>query len=106
MRINFWIELPQRPRLRVQVAAHDLVLGLRSVSIAKRWTAGQHFIQHTAETVDIGAMVNRMRLNLLRTHIIRRANVCPKPSYSWLSHHQGNPEIDQICVSIRPHEDI
>jgi hypothetical protein len=45
-------------------------------------------------------------LNLLRTHIFWRPDVRPEPGVSFLSHHQSNAEINEICMLIWPHEDI
>ena len=43
----------------------------------KRHTAGQHFVQHTAECPDVGALVDRLPSRLLRTHVGRRAEDGP-----------------------------
>src|SRR5712692_6080023 len=101
--IEFMVYFSQRWRLLIQVAAHNIVLGLSCILTAKRWPASQHLIQHTSETIDICTVINPIRSNLLRAHIFRRTNVRPKLGVSLLSHDQSNSEINEICMLIWPH---
>jgi len=53
-----------------QMLVHDLD-GRRPV---KRHVAGEQFIQHHAQAVDVGLRADEFRANLFRRDILRRAN--------------------------------
>ena len=52
-----------------QVAAHDFVF----IGAFKRPASGEHFVQGDANRVQIGALIDRQRLDLLRRHVVDRA---------------------------------
>ncbi len=40
----------------------------------ERWLAGNHFIQHNAQTEDVRALIDCVAFSLLRRHVPGRAN--------------------------------
>src|SRR5215831_13267753 len=100
MLIHLRVEFVQRGRLPMQVAAHDLVLRLSYILTTEGRLTSQHLIQYTSETVDIGAVIDLLRLNLLRTHILWRPDIRPEPGITLLAHHQSNAEINEIGILI------
>ncbi len=63
--------------------------------------AGQHFVQHDAETVDIAARVDLLAMALLRAHVVRRAEDQSLVGHFHLQRHVfGETEIDQRDAAV------
>src|SRR5262245_47079288 len=56
----------------VRLVSEDCSENVRDRFAAERWTAGQHLVEHSAESPDVGALINRLAASLLGRHVGRR----------------------------------
>jgi hypothetical protein len=78
-----------RQRGPVWFAPEDRDNGIGCGGTRKRKTAGQHFIEHTAECPDIRALVDRLTARLLGTHVRRCSDDPPRFRYELSCHRAG-----------------
>ena len=70
----------------------------------KRQLAGQHFVHHHAERVQVGAVVDLAALGLLRRDIVHRADGLLHHAGLLRGSERGNAEIGQLCRTV-PQDD-
>ena len=105
--------IPSGERRRVGFGdqAGDLVDG-PPVNVVRE-TAGQQFVQHDAQRVDIGPDVEVIHhpVELLGAHVLQRAHDASVASQHRgerrvLLHASGDTEIDDLRLAGRPHQNI
>ena len=72
----------------------------------KRQLAGQHFVHHHAERVQVGAVVNFAALGLLRRDIVHRADGLLHHTGLLRGSERGNAEIGQLCRTVPQDDNI
>ena len=70
----------------------------------KRQLAGQHFVHHHAERVQVGAVIDLAALGLLRRDIVHRADGLLHHAGLLRGSERGNAEIGQLCRTV-PQDD-
>ena len=72
----------------------------------KRQLAGQHFVHHHAERVQVGAVVNFAALGLLRRDIVHRADGLLHHAGLLRGSERGNAEIGQLCGAVPQNDNV
>jgi len=89
------IEVAHVRRRLVQPTANHLLAGIGR----ERLRPGEHLVQNAAEAVDVGALVDRIAEQLLRAHVLRRADHQPAPReriLRRLGDRFGDTEVDDF----------
>ena len=63
----------RRQRRPVGLAAHHCRNNIGEIFAVEGARAGEHLVEHTTERPDVAALVGRLALRLLRTHVDSRA---------------------------------
>ena len=72
----------------------------------KRQLAGQHFVHHHAERVQVGAVVDLAALGLLRRDIVHRADGLLHHAGLLRGSERGNAEIGQLCGAVPQNDNV
>ena len=88
------------------MAVHAIEVGLAFIQAAEGGKTGQHFVNHTAETIDIGSMIDLIGSDLLGTHIFQGTDIGAKLGHAGRAENQCDTKIDQIWMPVRPQQYI
>jgi hypothetical protein len=118
LRLNLARVLEAPHRIPFQCPKHHLVqphvhahLLRRRGEPAQRQFAGQHFVKHHPQRVNVGTVIDRLRpLHLLRRHVVRRAHdllragqrVRPRP----LPQQLRQAEVRDLHPAFQVHQDV
>ena len=72
----------------------------------ERQLAGQHFVHHHAERVQVGAVVDLAALGLLRRDIVHRADGLLHHAGLLRGSERGNAEIGQLCRAVPQNDNV
>ena len=91
-------------RLRLLGNLHDGD-GHGAVTV-KRQTAGEHFIQHNTDRVDVGAGIGAFSLGLLRADIVYRADSLVADGLALRAGEARNAEVHHLDGAVRQQHDV
>src|SRR5207247_8172921 len=104
LRRDGWLEFTRRNGIVQQAVVHDH----ERIGTGERHFAGQHFVEHDAQRVDVTAGVATFPFYLLGRNVVGRADRLREFREGNATRTQvgGNAKVNQLDVIIRVHHDV